>query len=749
LSVKSIENLDIVNLTNCDSEPIHIPGSIQPHGFLLAVDEAYCIQYCSANIAETGLDPAVILNQHLSALLDGECDTLIPYLDGRMFESAQPHVCMLRDRRYNITAHISGRYLILELELFSDKNLSLPNFYIQTKKFTDILKQAVGLQQLCQSITDEIKNITGYDRVMVYKFDAHYNGEVYAESKNPELESFFGLHYPHTDIPVQARELYLRNLMRLIVDINYKPVPILTRDSNASNQNLDLSHSVLRSVSPIHIEYLRNMGVSGTLTISLILEGKLWGLIACHHYAEKNLAHNIRLSALMQGHFLTSQIRVQEVAENYQLRVRLEKNFERFLEIIDTDHLRTNDNIVGEELADLAGAHGVCLVAEGHVHTYGDVPNNDEVLQLVEKLSENRAEFVVSENIYRDFPVRLSNDIAGLIFYRMDETNSIFWFRNELKKEIKWAGEPEKAIIKNEKGLSPRKSFDVWKETISNFSQPWTDAELTLTAQCAYAIQKHLSFIHSKKMEKAQNDLLKKLMAANEELENINWISTHDLKEPLRKIMVFASLLLDSGKYQFDREPFGLIGKMSAAANKMQNLLDDLFAFSKVKNGQYAFELTNLNKVLQEIMVDNEELIDQQRVKIISDTLPEIYCIPVLIKQLFSNLIINSVKFARAGIPPEIQIRCARTNPGEENAFYEIVLTDNGKGFDNKYAQLIFQLFQRLDKTMTTEGTGIGLAICKKIADIHKGSITAAGKVDSGATFRIVLPYNPAVIQEA
>lgn len=370
MAFKSIENLDIVNLTNCDSEPIHIPGSIQPHGFLLAIDADYSIKFCSNNISEYGLAPSEALNHKLSDFLDKECGTLIQYLDDRIFESAQPHVCILRGHKYNISVHISGNHLVLEFEPFSDKNLSLPNFYIQTKKFTDILKQAVGLQQLCQSVTDEIKELTGYDRVMVYKFDAQYNGEVYAESRNDKFEPFFGLHYPHTDIPIQARELYLRNLMRLIVDINYKPVPILTLDANASNQNLDLSHSVLRSVSPIHIDYLKNMGVSGTLTISLILEGKLWGLIACHHYSSKNLPHNVRLSALMQGHFLTSQIRVQEVAEDYQLRIRLEKNFDAFLEVLDANTTRIDDSMIGKSLASVGDANGVCLINEGTLYIY-------------------------------------------------------------------------------------------------------------------------------------------------------------------------------------------------------------------------------------------------------------------------------------------------------------------------------------------------------------------------------------------
>lgn len=743
MSFKSIENLDLVNLANCDSEPIHIPGSIQPHGFLLAVDKDYVIRYCSNNVAQYGLTVTNVLTRQLADVVGQDCNTLIRYLDERIFESAQPHVCTLGDCRYNISVHISGEYFILEFEPYSDKNLSLPNFYIQTKKFTDILKQATGLQQLCQSVTDEIRTITGYDRVMVYKFDAQYNGEVYAESKREELESFFGLHYPHTDIPVQARELYLRNLMRLIVDVNYTPVPIVTLDQKASNQSLDLSYSVLRSVSPIHIEYLRNMGVSGTLTISLVLEGKLWGLIACHHYSARNLAHNVRLSALMQGHFLTSQIRVQEVAEHYQVRIRLEKSFDTFLEVLDSDSTRLDAIMVGKPLVAVADANGVCFLNEGELYTSGDVPTDPEIRELAGKLSQGRSDFASSDNIVRDYGIRLSNDIAGVLFYQLDDDSSLLWFRNELKKEIKWGGEPEKAIIKNEKGLSPRKSFAVWKETISNYSQPWTDAELTITAQCAYAIQKHITFVKSKRMEKLQSELLAQLRTANEELENINWISTHDLKEPLRKIRVFASLLLDAKKYAIAEEPYGLIGKMSVAANKMQNLLDDLFAFSRVKNGQYKFEPANLNVILDEIVSDNHELIEGNRVTISADRLPEIYCIPLLIKQLFSNLVINSIKFATPGVPPVIGIHYAVTNAGEAVPVYEIGITDNGLGFDSKFSQLIFQVFQRLDKTVSTEGTGIGLAICKKIAEIHKGSIRANSEPGAGTTFTIALPQNP------
>ena len=173
--------------------------------------------------------------------------------------------------------------------------------------------------------------ITGYDRVMVYRFDEQYNGEVFAESKTEALPAFLGHHYPHSDIPAQARELYLRNLLRMIPDVAYTPVPLYTLDDGRPEKTLDMSHSVLRSVSPIHIQYLKNMGIQATLTISLVLEGRLWGLIACHHYSPKWTPHYIRLSAQLQAHFLTSQIRVQETAEEYQRSQAIEKDLNSLL----------------------------------------------------------------------------------------------------------------------------------------------------------------------------------------------------------------------------------------------------------------------------------------------------------------------------------------------------------------------------------------------------------------------------------
>ncbi len=186
-----------------------------------------------------------------------------------MKELARPFVLNYNDKSFHVTAHLSDSVIVLEFEMFSEDKIELPDIFIQMKRFAYHTERTDNLQSLCQDIADETRSITGYDRVMIYRFDKEYNGEVYAESKNENREPFLKLHYPHTDIPVQARELYMRNLVRMVVDVSYTPVPVYTIDDGSNkNTNLDLSMGNLRSVSPIHLQYLKNMNVDATFVIS-------------------------------------------------------------------------------------------------------------------------------------------------------------------------------------------------------------------------------------------------------------------------------------------------------------------------------------------------------------------------------------------------------------------------------------------------------------------------------------------------
>ena len=227
--------LTAISLTfkTAKANPFIFPGSIQPHGFLIAVKEnTFLIDFCTANSFDfIGLKHTELLGKSFEEVFgDDEGKKLKDYVSDPLSDSSKPHVFNWVGIPYNTIIHKSGENLVLDLEPFPDGSLTLPDLYSQTKRFVSYLERSVTLQDLCKIIAEETRAITGYDRVMVYRFDKEYNGEVFAESKRDDLESFFGLHYPHTDIPVQARELYMRNLMRIIVDVNYTPVPIYTID---------------------------------------------------------------------------------------------------------------------------------------------------------------------------------------------------------------------------------------------------------------------------------------------------------------------------------------------------------------------------------------------------------------------------------------------------------------------------------------------------------------------------------------
>ncbi|HEV7381233.1 MAG TPA: GAF domain-containing protein, partial [Dyadobacter sp.] len=455
MNIRDIVNRDLVNLTNCESEPIHIPGSIQPNGFLLGLNpDSYVIEYCSQNTDRfIGFAPDRVLGRKLYDLFDQDQSDRFEEYANVEIDVAKPFVFTKNEIPYNTTVHQSGDILILEFEPFPDGSIGLSDLYTQTRNFVSLMEKHSHLQDLCKDMAGEMRKITGYDRVMIYKFDAEYNGEVIAESKRDDLISFSGQKYPHTDIPAQARQLYIRNQLRTIADVDYTPVPLVTLDrENLSNSSMDLSLSVLRSVSPIHLEYLRNMGVRATLTISLLQNNKLWGLIACHHYTPKILPHFTRLSALLQGHFLTSQISVREVAEEFEVGQIVEKALSDSLSLLHENENFIEDDFRNPVLLKIANATGFVIYYKGKLYQNGDVPEMEDLVPLLKHLSENyQSQGVHTERIldvYEDGE-KLSKYAAGLIYHSITAgtPDGILWLRKERRETINWAGNPHKAVV--------------------------------------------------------------------------------------------------------------------------------------------------------------------------------------------------------------------------------------------------------------------------------------------------------------
>jgi len=758
MHIKSLVNKDVLNITNCESEPIHIPGSIQPYGFLLAISPTdHRIHYCSENCEQYfNVSVKEILGNNIDVFFKkDEVESFTQYFQSGAKEMSRPFVFLLKGIGYNCTTHMSGEFIILEFEPFTEDLFELPNLYIQSKRFTYFTEKADNLQSLCQDIADETRMIIGFDRVMIYRFDEQYNGEVFAESREPHLEPFLNLHYPHTDIPVQARELYLRNLVRMVADIDYTPVPLFTLEEEGKQaENLDLSISFLRSVSPIHVEYLKNMGVSATFVISVIHNNTLWGLISCHNYTPKIIPYYKRLAAHLQAILLTSQIDVRQAADRFEFVKKTEQKSDELNILLISEPNNISEPATLQLLQTMLNSDGILVVYRDKLFTNGIVPDKQDIQPLISWLMETLQQEVFYTHKLHDHysgAASLGKKVAGLCFMAFGAglKNGIIWLRQEVKKTINWSGNPEKAIQKDDTThvLSPRKSFEKWLQLVENQSTEWQKAELDAARTICATLQRQLHLADLKEEESRYLSLNDRLKKANDELANMNWISTHDLKEPLRKIQMYASLILNKQGHEIPSSVRSNIARMQSSAVKMQTLIEDLMEYSKVVNEETRFTLVDLQIVYDEARAQLSDTIEANHAVINITKLPVVKGIHFQMRQLFINLISNALKFAKKEVPSIINISLEQVNMEDPDVmniaklpnYFKISIADNGIGFDPSYGKKVLQIFQRLNGNMY-EGTGIGLAICKRIMDNHQGFLDVTGKEGVGATFMIYLP---------
>jgi len=758
MNIRNLLNKDVLSITNCESEPIHIPGSIQPNGFLLGISPTdHTIHYCSQNCEEYfNVGVTEILGNNIATFFkQEEIESFTKNFQSDTMEMLRPFVFLLKGIGYNCTTHTSGQFIILEFEPFTEDLFELPNLYIQSRRFSYFTEKADNLQSLCQDIADETRLIIGFDRVMIYRFDEQYNGEVFAESRAPHLESFLNLHYPHTDIPVQARELYLKNLVRMVADVNYVPVPLFTfEESGRQAENLDLGNSFLRSVSPIHVEYLKNMGVSATFVISLLRNNKLWGLISCHHYAPKNIPYYKRLAAHLQAILLTSQIDVRQAADRFEFVKQTNQKADLLNNLLTNEPNNVSEPAALQLLQTMLNADGILVVFRDKLFTNGIIPEEKEIPRLIRWLMDVvQKEVFFTHKLNDHYPDALSQNtkVAGLCFmaFGPDLKNGIVWLREEVKKTINWSGDPDKAIQKDNttQFLSPRKSFEKFLQLVEHQSNEWQKPELDAARTICATLQRQLHLADLKEEESRYLSLNDKLKKANDELANMNWISTHDLKEPLRKIQIYASMILNKSSHEIPESVRSNIKRMQSSAVRMQTLIEDLLAYSKVVDEEIRFTRVDLNTVYEEVRAHLSDTIEAKQAVINLVELPVIRGIHFQMRQLFINLISNALKFAKEDVSSIIHISFEQVYVEDQDViklaklpnYFKISIADNGIGFNPEYGKKALQIFQRLNGNMY-EGTGIGLAICKRIMDNHYGFLEVTGEEGLGATFTILLP---------
>ncbi|MET0698445.1 MAG: SpoIIE family protein phosphatase [Mycobacterium sp.] len=495
-----------IDLDNCAREPIHIPGSVQPRGVLAVIREPeFEVRQVSANVAELlGRDVDEVLGQHLSALVGVEQAARIQQVASTFGDLRQrnPLECVLdvagEPRAFDAILHRApGGVLLVELEIaYGERPFSFPNTYQAVRASVEELNRVSSLGDLYDTTARAVRDLTGFDRVMVYRYDEDYNGEVVAEAKREDLNSFLGLHYPASDIPAQARALYEKSWLRLISDVDYTPAPLVPTIDPARGTPLDLTHATLRSVSPIHIEYLQNMGVHASMSISLLRHGRLWGLIACHHYAGPHLPpYGSRTAAEFLGSTLS--LRLVDQFEDDQLHKRLAT--QAVLGKLTSATLDDGEPLAAAllgapDLLDLVPAGGVVVNVSGERRTRGSVPPPEAVAAVIAWARHAGEEIASSECLSRDLPeLDLDPQVAaGSLVLNLPDDQYAVWFRPEVLHEVDWGGDPHNKAIAVSEGdqvrLSPRKSFERWREIVHQRSQHWTPIEV----ESAEALRRHL-----------------------------------------------------------------------------------------------------------------------------------------------------------------------------------------------------------------------------------------------------------------
>jgi two-component system, chemotaxis family, sensor kinase Cph1 len=474
------------DLSNCEREQIQLAGSIQPHGALLVLREPdHVVVQASKNACEL-LGLKVVVGRALKEL------------DGNLLKSIAPHLrqplrtipVAVRCKVGYPAASFDGLLhrppeggLIIELEP------AAPPVDLAGKLDNALqsILAASSLQNLCEEAAAFFKDITGYDRVMVYRFDDQGHGEVFSERRRPDLEPYLGNRYPASDIPQIARRLYERNRVRVLVDVDYAPVPIAPRLSPLTGKDLDMSLCCLRSMSPIHVQYLKNMGVGATLVASLVVGGKLWGLVACHHYVPRRVQFEIRTACELLGEMIATRIAALESFAQAQAELSVRRLEQRMIEAI----AREGDWRLGlfdgsQALLQPVGATGCALLFEGQVLTVGEVPGTHQLREIAEWLDKKpRSTTIATASLGLDEPAfaSLMAVAGGLLATPVSKSEGeyLLWFRPEQIRTVTWGGDPHKPMVIGEDpaDLSPRRSFAKWHQVVEGTCEPWSATDIT------------------------------------------------------------------------------------------------------------------------------------------------------------------------------------------------------------------------------------------------------------------------------
>ena len=776
------------SLTVCETEPVQTPGCIQAHGALLVTRLLdFEILQVSENTADyLARSPSSLLGQNLAGLLSvDQLDQLRSMMRTDKLEGNALYAFTLpavgAAAPLDVCVHTMGNVMVLEFETTYRtlhgspypphsipsnaahsslvQHLTAPpqvDFFALVRASVSRLQNVASLRPFCQQLALEVRNITGLDRVMVYRFHADHHGEVFAESKLDSLAPWLGLHYPEADIPKPARDLYKRLWIRPVPNAAGPLVEMTPLANPDTGQALDMTFCSLRGASVMYTEYLANMGVAASLTMPILIDGELWGMIACHHNTPTHFAHQVRAACELLAQVASLQLKSTEQIERLAYQLKLESVHQQLVAKAaqEGDLLALSDR--QPSLLDAMEADGAALYHSGRWWRAGLTPDNTQLDALADWLGDRPELESVTRPVFTTDALRSSwpacpiapEVVSGLIAVRVSRLRRdlIIWFRPQTIQTIHWAGNPlDKPLVPGPNGmrLTPRRSFELFVESVIGRSLPWLDMEVdsalhlrTLVMELVMAHADHLSAMNVD------------LSNSNEELDAFAYVASHDLKEPLRGIHRYAHQIMESAQALVpeNRERIESLVRLTV---RMDTLLDSLLNFSRVGRTHLEFDQVDLNGVVADALEmvgvragDNSCTISLPR------SLPTALCDVVRVREIFSNLISNALKYTQRDqphieigylMPDEVRTEHLAPPVALRTTIYYV--RDDGIGIEARHFEQVFKMFKRLHaRDAYGGGVGAGLTVVKKVVSRHGGRVWVNSTLGVGSTFYFTLP---------
>ena len=750
-----------INFERCEDEPIHIPESIQSYGFLIAFNyKDLKISIVSDNCESVFTEP--LIGKHFLEILSSDTnerafleETFDRVTKTKIRLPIKLHLkaSMLEEGAaidYLAVVYDSGHNYVVELEPateFRDTYSAEQFIKLYAMSIAPRFKEMTSLREMAQEMVSTIRYLTNMDRVVLYKFNDDYSGKVIAEAKADDMDSYQDLYFPASDIPAQARALYKTNWVRLTPDTELPPARLVPSTEASGREPLDLTRSLLRTFSPIHLQYIRNQGLRASFSISLVTDGELYGLISCHHREPSYIPQDVRLqcenlSQLFSWHLLAKE---EEIAK--RKKHVTDKAVDAMLDRIGPANPISRVVKSGERaFLDALNSSGFVYYSQYETITLGSTLPIELIKEIFSKASSQGGFPYTNDALYDDYPEARQYGIAGIMIIPLFEKKQYFtaWFRKETHRVQKWIGaEDEKSEdAPKAQRLKPRASFTIHTRTIKGRSTSFDRADVDTANRLnrmflVYALdvqeRMHISIQELEKQDNYRNEFLATL--------------AHELRNPLGPIMSGASILETVDDDKTRKRVTAIINRQ---AEYMSKLINDLMDVSRITRGKVKLEFEKLS--IQDVLSDSLEIVDQQvkakKHNITVNYLEKdvtVYGDKARLSQIFSNIIHNAAKYTSDQGRITVDIR-------EEGVMVVVAVKDNGMGIPEDRLKDVFNMFTQIEahSTHTKGGLGIGLTLVSKLVMLHHGDVSVMSEgLGRGSTFEVRLPISKLAYEQS